>query len=160
MRPSTFIHANSSQSGHWVSIVALTFLVLFSACKSNRVNGDQGISGQVTFVSGNQMPPADASTEKGVERTIIIHEATKLSQVTGRPPLFDHISTSLITTTKTNADGQFQQPLPPGKYSIFVKEGEQFYANQFNTDNFIQIIVVKPNTWETIEISINYSASY
>ena len=138
----------------------LILTILTSNCKSTYTNRDQGVSGRVFWVEGNQMPPQNESELTGVKKTLYVYELTDLSQVAGRPPLFDMVKTQLLTTIKTDSRGRFKQPLEPGSYSIFVKEKTKFFANQFNTQGLIQSIEIKSGQWENLIIKINYAASY
>jgi hypothetical protein len=135
-------------------------LVFLAACSANRSQGRQDISGRVTWTAGNQMPPSRSPGSQGIRRTLYIHEAALLSQVSGKPPLFDHISTTLVAKVRTNREGYFTLFLQPGKYSVFVKEGERYYANRFDGENYVQVITVKANEWAKINILVNYIASY
>ena len=152
MRP--FTYTTKTLLGFCLAIIVL------SNCHVNPKSAPQGITGIVLEVVGNQMPPVTENTGTAVQRTIRVYTPTKINEASGRPPLFSEIQTTLITEAKSNKKGQFNIQLPPGKYSIFVITEELFYANSFDSNNFINLITVKPNEWTAIQIVINNSASF
>ena len=159
MRPLIIMkNKNILRNISFVGFLILTILI--SSCKSTHTNQGQGVSGQVLWVEGNQMPPQNESKLTGVKKTLYVYELTNLSQVEGQPPLFDMVKTQLLITIKTDSRGRFKQQLEPGSYSIFVKEKTKFFANQFNTQGLIQSFEIKSGQWHTLTIKINYAASY
>lgn len=141
-------------------LVCCLTLLVFSNCRVSQKSAPQGITGIVLEVIGNQMPPAAENNGTAVQRTIRVYAPTKISEATGRPPLFSEVRTTLIAEAKSNKKGHFDIQLPPGKYSIFVITEDQYYANSFNSDNFINLITVKPNEWTAVQLVINNSASF
>lgn len=137
----------------------LNSLLVLAACKSQNQVGNQGIVGHVKMIQGNQMPPAITDGQP-VIRTVEVYELTNLDQVNGTPPLFDKINTTLIAKTETNKRGEFKISLPVGKYSVFIREKDQYFANRFDAQNIIQAIDVQQDTWSKMDITINYSASF
>ena len=102
---------------------------------------NQGISGFVTELKGNQMPM------KGVDPM---------------PPkgLAAIIQTKRLATIQTDSVGAFRIALPVGKYSLFIKSGESYFANDFNQFNNICLIEVEAQKWTTARIVLNSAASY
>ena len=152
MRPFTFII--KYVLGYCLAIIML------SNCHVSQKSAPQGITGIILEIVGNQMPPVTESSGTAVQRTIRVYAPTKISEASGQPPLFSEIQTTLITESKSNKKGQFNIQIPPGKYSIFVMTEELFYANSFDSNNFINLITVKPNEWTAIQLVINNSASF
>lgn len=152
MRPFTF--TIKYLLGYCFAIIVLT------NCHVSQKSAPQGITGIVLEIIGNQMPPVTENTGTAVQRTVRLYAPTKISEANGRPPLFSEIHTTLIAEAKSNKKGQFKVQLPPGKYSIFVMTEELFYANSFDSNNFINLITVKPNEWTAIQLVINNSASF
>lgn len=152
MRPFTFAFKN-------LISFCITIIVLGN-CQVSQKSANQGISGTILEVTGNQMPPISENDGAAVQRTVRVYAPTKISDATGHPPLFSEIQTTFIVETNSDKEGHFKLQLPPGKYSVFVMAEEQFYANNFNSDNFINLITVKPNEWTAIKLLINYSASF
>ena len=135
------------------------FVLLLGACKTQVQNGNQGITGQLSLIKGNQMPPNSGSGTP-VERVILVYEATQLDDADGSPPLFNSVKTKLIAKSKSNNKGEFKISLPVGQYSVFVQEDGKLFANLFDSKNMIHLVDVKENTWKNISISINHSASF
>ena len=123
---------------------------------------DQGVAGQVTYSSGNQMPSPDAPRKRpaGVVRWIYIYELTKINQVSGNAPMYATINTRQIAKVKSDSFGNFQCSLKPGKYSIFVLEAERFFANQTDNQGAIAGFEVKEGTVTQYNLHINHKAFY
>lgn len=124
---------------------------------------EQGISGQVLWVSGNQMPSPDAppSKGKGVQRTVYIYQLTNGSEASTSDGVFHtNIQTDLVTKVQTDANGNFAISLKPGIYSLFTKEEKGLYANLFDGQNNIFPVEVQKGQVTHIEFLINYAASY
>ena len=126
---------------------------------------NQGISGQVLWHEGNQMPAPNAVTDTAdgqpVQRLVYIFERTKTSDATpSKGPIYDEINTNLVKVVPTDHLGRFKVVLPPGEYSLFTKEDNGFFANQVDSDNNINLINVKSKQFTPITIDINYKASY
>lgn len=122
----------------------------------------QGLSGQVFWVSGNQMPGPESvlSPNQGAIREILIYELTGFDDVTVVGPFFRDIKTKMIATVQSNADGTFKIKLPPGSYSVFTKEKNGLYANLFDENKNINPVTIKASqyTWKTI--TVDYEAAY
>ncbi|MBF9255499.1 carboxypeptidase regulatory-like domain-containing protein [Pontibacter sp. 172403-2] len=125
---------------------------------------EQGITGQVLWVSGNQMPSPDApqsSGKRGIQRTVYVYELTNSSQATTTDGVFHtNIQTKLVTQVTTDAEGNFAVSLPPGKYSLFTKEENGLYANLFDGEMNIFPVEVQKGQVTNVEFVINYKASY
>lgn len=140
---------------------AILLLVLNFSCVATQPQ--QGIKGQVFWISGNQLPGPDAvkSAHYGVQREVHIYELTTLQDATmSSDGFFTDIKTRHITTITTKADGSFMIKLPSGDYSVFVKEAAGLYANLFNKNNAINPVAVKDGQYTWLPISIDYEAAY
>lgn len=119
----------------------------------------QGIRGEVFWLSGNQLP-ASVKTEEpqqGVVREILFYAPTRMQDVDQTSDgLFSNIKTPLIAKTTSAADGSFSIKLPPGEYSIFVKEAQGLFANLFDKENRINTVMVKPKQYSWLTITIDY----
>jgi hypothetical protein len=121
----------------------------------------QGICGKVLWVEGNQMPGTSKRTPpQGVIREIYVHQVTTLKQTSRADGFFVNISTPLIGKTTSRADGSYEINLPPGKYSVFIKEQHGFFANIFDQDVAINPVTVEVNEMISLTISINYKAAF
>ncbi|RZM29421.1 MAG: carboxypeptidase regulatory-like domain-containing protein [Pedobacter sp.] len=123
---------------------------------------DQGVAGQVTYSSGNQMPSPDVQRKKpiGVMRWIYIYELTKMNQVSGQAPMYSAVSTRQVAKVKSDSLGYFQCKLNPGKYSIFVLEDKSFFANQTDNEGAIAAFEVKAGKVTLYNLLINHKAFY
>ncbi len=134
------------------------------ATKSGSYTIKQGVSGKVSWLQGNVMPSPDLPSTgagKPIKRIIKIYRQTNLNQVIGESPLFNFVNTKLVKTVKTDESGFYQAKLLPGKYSIFtVEEGDQLFANSFNSEGLITTFEVKLNEVVNFNIMINYKAFY
>lgn len=139
----------------------LFILGISTACSSTQPL--QGVKGQVFWISGNQMPGPEAnrSAQYGVQREIHIYEKTTIQEATmSADGFFTDIQTRLVTTITSKANGSYKIKLPAGQYSIFIKEPNGLYANLFDKDNTINLVVVKENQYTWLPITIDYQAAY
>lgn len=139
----------------------LFILSISTACSSTQHL--QGVKGQVFWISGNQMPGPETnrSAQYGVQREIHIYEKTTIQEATMTVDgFFTDIQTRLVTVITSKNDGSFKIKLPAGQYSIFVKEPNGLYANLFDKDNAINLVVVKENQYSWLPITIDYQAAY
>lgn len=124
----------------------------------------QGISGIVTEATGNQMPMQDAPrpVSKGILTTVYIFEPTNTSQVTqqGTSPIYTKISTKEVASVQTDSSGSFKIALPAGSYSVFVKYGNNYFANLFDQNNNIALFTVEEGKLTEVKLVVNKGASY
>ncbi len=124
----------------------------------------QGIKGVITEAIGNRMPMkgASPSVPKGILTTVLIYEPTNIRQVSrsGSSPLYTAISTKLVASVDTDSTGAFAVSLPAGSYSIFIKQGAQFYANLFDTNNNIALFTVQEGKITEAKLTVSLRASY
>ncbi|MES2004692.1 MAG: carboxypeptidase regulatory-like domain-containing protein [Bacteroidota bacterium] len=147
---------------------------LFSAClasvacsSSKKANSSvitQGITGKVTELTGNQMPMVGAPPRTGrpLMATVFFYEPTNTSQVTriGASPVYTAIQTKLVASVETDSTGNYTVALPVGSYSVFVKQGKEYYANLFDTNNNIALFVVEEGKLTKFNISVNNKAIF
>lgn len=121
----------------------------------------QGLEGHVMFWQGDFMPPGSTGTITPVEREMCIHEPTRLSDVTqvGNTPFYSEIRSTLVARRRSDAAGWFRVALPPGVYSMFVREGELFYANGF-AGEYIYPVTVARHRWTLVRFDITYLATF
>ena len=131
-----------------------------------KVTIQQGVWGNVWFWEGNFMPTTDNSSNgkiTAVERKIYIYEATRFDSVIRdsiRHPFIKEINSKYVDEVSSDKDGFFQIVLPPGKYSLFVKEDSLYYANESDGDGHLMSAQVSSNTVVKRQININYKAAY
>lgn len=147
-----------------VFIISLTFM----ACSTTKITHSdtltQGISGYVVEARGNQMPMkgAPVNNPKGILATVLVYEPTNLLQVSrvNNSPLYTAIRTNLVATVVTDSTGFFFVVLPVGKYSLFIKKGEAFYANVFDQFNNISLYEVETGKYTTVKLTMSSDATY
>jgi hypothetical protein len=138
-----------------LTVVAITLSVSLHA--------QQGIQGTVVWGAGNQMPGPDRKPDqpKGIAREIHIYEATTMNQAAIEEGVFfSNVATRLVKKTKSKKNGNFCVKLPPGEYSVFIKEPKGLFANSFDGRGRIQCVTVKEKAFTTINIQVNYEAAY
>lgn len=136
-----------------ILFVVFGIILTGSACSSSKKAASsgiaQGITGRVTEARGNRMPGPGAapSSPKGLMATVFIYEPTTLSQVSrkGDAPVYTAIFTKQVASVDTDSTGLFTVALPPGSYSLFIKQGKDYYANLFNATNHIALFTVEEN---------------
>lgn len=128
---------------------------------SDKVTIEQGLWGDVWFWKGDFMPVNRGEICR-VERRIYIYELTNFEQVekVGYTPFYTRIFTNLVTTTSSDTYGFFQVELDPGVYSIFIKEGEEYYANLFTGDGNIFEVSIEEGKTTGIQFDITYQATF
>ena len=124
----------------------------------------QGISGLVTEAKGNQMPMkgADLQDNKGLQTTVYVYEATNISQVTrsNKTGVYVSILTKRVASITTDSLGAFTIALPVGKYSLFIKMGDAYFANAFDQYNNICLIEVTEKKLTNARLVLNSNAFY
>lgn len=144
-------------------ILLLLIPLMLTCCKTMKENDtNQGITGTVRWFEGNLMPGPGRPAPQGslVKRTIVICGVTNMSELNGDAPLFENTGDKVITEVTSGDNGEFTVKLPPGKYSVFTKEKEGFFANGFDAENNVGVVTVEENKMTDLQIDINYKASY
>jgi len=129
-----------------------------------RKNIKEGIRGKIIMQMGNQMPSPGSPPKisNGVARTIGIFALTRLEDTEAGQKIgfYKKIKTKRIAQIKSRKDGCFAIKLPPGRYSLFVREKGEWYANSFGGEGEIFEIVIKSNEITETEFRINHSAYF
>jgi hypothetical protein len=130
--------------------------ILGSICAAATAQSQrQGIKGQVFLVVNSPDSTVHTSPNAGIQREVHIYEQTTLEQVTQENGIFTSVSTNKVLSIMSKSDGSFKAKLPPGTYSVFVKEPTGLFANLFKK-NQINPVVVKPGQYTWITIGIEY----
>ncbi|MND33603.1 hypothetical protein D3C80_241980 [compost metagenome] len=125
-----------------------------------------GICGTIVFKSGNLMPSPDigvgvgGNSGKPVVREIVIYELTKMSDAESDGPFFRSLKTREIKRVKSDKKGTFSVTLPPGKYSVLVKEDKGLFANISDGDNNINPVAVEKGKMTKLDLVVDYAAAY
>lgn len=143
-------------AGLFIILAALVTYPDYGLCQR------QGIRGQVFWLSGNRMPGPGRSVTPGlgIKREIHVYEVATHEQAKQQDVFFSDIKTRLVATVMSDASGKFKVKLPPGKYSLFVKEPQGLFANLFSTSGEINPVVVEPKQFTWVSITVDYEAAY
>lgn len=140
------------------------FLVLLGIAATALAQAQQGIRGTVVFKSGNQMPGPGRKPPAGkpVRRELFVYEPTQIAQMTTRQDgFYEAVQTKLVKRTWSDKQGRFRITLPPGQYSVLVREPNKgLFANVFDGDMHAFPVEVKPGRFTTVSLEINYAAAY
>jgi len=122
----------------------------------------QGIRGEVYWLNGNQMPGPGRSVAPGlgIKREIHIYEVATRDETEYQDVFFSDIKTRHVATVMSDTNGKFKVKLPPGRYSVFVKEPQGLFANLFSTSGEINPVVVEPRKFTWVSITVDYEAAY
>lgn len=136
-----------------------TFLV--SACATVQLR--QGVEGRILWVAGNQMPGPgmERTTPDGIQRELHVYQPTTINDVSkNEEGFFTNVKTKRVAVINSTKDGSFKLRLPPGTYSVFVKEAEGLFANQFDQHYTINPVVVQEKQFTQLTVIVNYQAAY
>lgn len=153
------------------ALLFVCFWAIFSGCCPGKASQQgaahpvrEGITGFIYEESGNQMPMKGAEPQKakGLSTTIYIYELTNLGQVhrVDNTPFYTAVLTRAVATAHSDSTGAFTIRLAPGSYSLFVKLGDRFYANNFDTGNNIAPVTVQKDKLSAVRFLVNPSAAY
>ena len=129
---------------------------------SSTAMAQQGVKGQLYLVTGNQMPSPDRkhTPRKGVIREMYIYELTNVAEVDKVDGFYKKVHTRFVKSQLSKVDGTFKIKLPPGRYSLFVKEDKGLYANLFDSENNISPISVERKAYTWMTVTIDYAATF
>ena len=153
MRRSTILLATAA--------LAATLL----ACSNDGVIIDppgptEGLVGLVQFWEGDFLPP-NRGTITPVSREMRVHELTTFDEaVHDEGAFFLSVSTPLVATVVSNAEGGFQVQLPPGRYSVFAVEEGRLYANLFGGQGEIAPVEIVEDDWTELVFDITWAATF
>jgi len=127
----------------------------------SRVSISQGVWGDVWFWEGNFQPNCPSGEVHAVSREMRIYELTSIQQVDHlHGGFYENITTELLATAWSDADGFFQVPLPVGRYSVFSVEDTLLYGNGGDGAGNISPIEVIDGKVTGIRFDIDYEAAY
>lgn len=131
--------------------------------QNEKVTISEGVWGQLRYREGNFMPGSGCTSGRimAVQRTVLFYELTPDSLVT-RPlhdPFVSEIQTELVDSVRSDPSGFFQVILPPGQYSMFVREDTLLYANGGDSRG-IYPVTVDPGKATAVAFDIDYNAVY
>ncbi|HEY9561318.1 MAG TPA: hypothetical protein VIR29_11090 [Anseongella sp.] len=139
------------------------FLMLLSGQGEPGCASRQGIEGRIVFESGNRMPGPGVVHEpaKGVKRELLVYPLLSAAELKSEGNgFYGEPAESPVETVTSREDGNFRVQLPPGKYSLLVREKAKFYANRLDGEGNVFPVEVKPGEILQVEFKINYEATY
>ena len=149
--------------------VLILFILGFATvmgCKPYKPDG-QGITGQVTWLEGNQMPmvtesgnPDPKSKPKPIKRKVRVYPLVKFSDLKLVDGLFTGIAEKPLTEVETDGNGNYSISLSPGRYSVFIVEEGGLFANVFDGEGNVQPVTVKEGEWTLLDVVVNYKAVF
>lgn len=143
-------------------VICGLLILVFANCDLTAQSLKQGIQGKIFWVdnSGVPSPSQNPDPQTGVQREIAVYEvATRADAQQDSDGFFSDITTKLVLSAVSNADGSFKIKLLPGTYSVFVKEPKGLYANLFDRQNRINPVIVQSRQYTWITITIDYQAA-
>ncbi len=120
-----------------------------------------GVTGKVEIWEGNFMPMIDKDKRDkqitpGAGLRVRLHEAVK-----GLPGAsVDSISAPIVAETVCDDKGKFTIPCPEGTYSLFVEDGDTWYANGWNGEGVQGAVVVEPKKMTEVLIKNTRKATF
>jgi hypothetical protein len=125
-----------------------------------------GVFGTVSSKEGNcmpvVMPGSNTCTHCPVKRTILIYEYTRNTQaapVAGKPGFYQQVSTALVREVDTDQQGFFQSELPPGQYSLFIRENVLLYANVTDANGGLNPVSITSGQQKS-DLVMTYKAAF
>jgi hypothetical protein len=140
-------------------LVGLTGLIAFCPLKK------QGIEGDVQILKGDQMPSPDLPlTGRGRPYAckLAIFEPTKTeaTELQEQGPFYKKINTKLVAVVTTDSLGRFKVKLAPGLYSVFIQEGNLYYATIQDGDGTIGPAKVEKHQFTKLHLKMDAGATY
>lgn len=98
-----------------------------------------------------------------VIREIYFFKPTNIQILTASPaytPFYFSIPTEFVAKTRSDSSGFYQIALPPGNYSVFVKEKDKYYASRFDGYGQLNPVKVTQGSVTKLLIDIQYQAAF
>ncbi len=141
--------------------IALIFFI--GSCHPPQSKNEGILSGQLVWITGNQMPGPDKKHDagNGVQRVVLIYPPTLRSECeTNSQGLYTSVPGTPVTTVLTGTDGKFTVHLKEGNYSILTREENGMFAGIFDTNGTLNPVHIEKRDTTHIRIDINYTAAY
>lgn len=142
-------------------LLFVAHLTLSPAKLASKLQNGAGITGYVRVFKGNQMPMHGQarSTGSGRQCEVYVFSAIPVSKASGTSPLFSKINGRLITTVKTDSTGHYTVHVPPGKYSLFIKQDKGFFSNEID-DGYLTPVDVHANQLAVKNINVTLQSTF
>lgn len=120
-----------------------------------------GVTGKVEIWEGNFMPMLDKETrdkqiKPGAGLTVRLYEPVK--GLSGAK--VDSVTSALVAETVCDDKGVFTIPAKAGTYSLFVQDGNGWYANGWDGDGVQGAVVVEPMKMTEVLIKNTKKATF
>lgn len=142
-----------------VFILSIALTIPYEEAVSQR----QGVQGEVLWFSGNLIPGPNRESSapgSGVQRELFFYKVLTLEEVGHTGPFFPDLKGELVATVTSRPNGHFKVKLPPGSYSVFVKEKNGLFANLFDASGQINPVTVKEKQFAWLIVTVDYEAAY
>ena len=161
---------NTNTRFKWtLALWIVVLMIVFIQCNSIK-SENQGVTGTVTWLEGNQMPMVKSPNQKPdtltssqgipVTRKIKVYPLTNLADVQQANGLFQSVKGEPVAEVSTDESGRYSLLLPSGRYSIFTEEEDGLFANNFDGDGNIAPLLIRKGEWIQKDIVINYKAYF
>lgn len=106
--------------------------------------------------AGSSSGNSPSGSPRGVKSTVYVFELTNISQVTrqGQTSYYVVVNTKLVKQADTDDTGYFKIALPPGRYSVFTRKGDLFYASRRDEKNNIAPVEVAEGKFTRFDCKI------
>lgn len=124
----------------------------------------QGVRGYARELKGNQMPSPGVPRQKGrgFPATICIFTVVNLNQVEpdAKACFFRAVRARLVKTIQADSTGFFETDLDTGRYSLFLKIGDLYYASLTDQFNHLAPVTVEASRESYIDLVYKSGATY
>ncbi|MBI5059749.1 hypothetical protein HZB60_08220 [candidate division KSB1 bacterium] len=147
----------------WLPV--LLSLTALSFAMGKKEKADSGIRGKVEIWEGNFMPMTDPNSasnkiKPGAGRVVRVFAAVKAESEEVRQIRAGEDGPAVIKEIVCNEQGEFIVNLPPGKYSVFVEEGQGWYSNSIDGAGVQGAVTVEPGKLAELTIKITSKATF
>jgi hypothetical protein len=122
----------------------------------------QGMWGDVWFFEGDFMPTCPQGHVRAVSREVVVFELAMPDDATpgAAPGFYSEIHTQELARTTSDRAGFFQVELPPGDYSVFVVENDEFYTCYFGNGMSLAPVSVTSGEVSDVRLDITYLSTW
>lgn len=135
---------------------------MLAAATAQPARAQQGVAGVVLLLEGNQAPaPGQPQpAPRPARRVVAVYQLTHQNQATAQNGFFHTIATKKVAQGRSAKSGRFRIKLPPGNYSLFVREKNGLYANQWDANGFIHPVTVAPRVFTQTTLLVSHQATF
>ncbi|MCM0081131.1 carboxypeptidase-like regulatory domain-containing protein [Geomonas sp. Red32] len=154
----------------FVLLIVLFVTVAIDACGETplattpKLTINQGIFGVVRFWKGDFQPfdSEKHSSISPVQREVLAYKVITIRDIDPfwSGPFLTQIPGELVGKTSSDASGFYEMSLPPGVYSVIIKEGSNYYINRFGGYGLVNPVQVVPGAVVNLDINIQYQAAF